>query len=51
MEHVLLEKLKVVYLVKKFPAFMEPETSLPCSKEPDTGPYCDPSASADIQTG
>jgi len=36
---VILEKLIVTQQVKKFPAFMEPECSLPCSQEPATGPH------------
>jgi hypothetical protein len=31
---VLLEKLIVAHLAKKFLIFMEPEDSLPCSQEP-----------------
>jgi hypothetical protein len=34
-----LEKLIVIQLVKKFPGFMEPEVSVPCSQDPTTGPY------------
>jgi hypothetical protein len=37
-----LEKLLVVQLVKKFPAFYENEESLPCSQEPVTGSYPEP---------
>jgi hypothetical protein len=36
---VLLEKLTVTQLVKKFPTFIKPESSLPCSQQPATGPY------------
>jgi hypothetical protein len=36
---VFLVELVVSQLLKKFPAFMEPENSLPCSQEPTTGPY------------
>jgi hypothetical protein len=35
----------VTQLVKKFPAFMEPEDSLPHSQEPATSPYPEPDAS------
>jgi hypothetical protein len=33
LSRVLLEKLTVTELVKKFPSFLEPEGSLPCSQE------------------
>jgi len=36
---VLLQKLIVAKLVKKLPAFIEPEDYLPCSQQPVTGPY------------
>jgi hypothetical protein len=40
---VLLEKLKVSHLVKKYIVFYAtPVVSLPFSQEPTTGPYCDP---------
>jgi len=38
-----LEKLTVTQPVKEHPAFpMEPESSLPCSQKPATGPYPEP---------
>jgi hypothetical protein len=37
---VLVEKLIVAQLPKMFPLFMQPEYSLPCSKETATGTYC-----------
>jgi hypothetical protein len=44
---VLFEKLIVIQLVKKYPAFsMEPESSLPCLQKPATGPYPEPSKSS-----
>jgi hypothetical protein len=36
---VLLEKLTVIHLVKKFPSFIKLEGSLQCSQIPTTGPY------------
>jgi len=41
----LLEKLTVTQLVKKFPAFMEHEGSLPCSQKSASGPYTEPDVS------
>ena len=43
---ILLEKLTVLQLVKKFPNFMETEGSLPHSQVPATCPYPDPSRSS-----
>ena len=42
----LLEKLTGLQLVKKFPAFMEPEGSSPHSQVPDTCPYPKPAQSS-----
>jgi hypothetical protein len=42
---VLLEKLTVTQLVKKFPPSMKPESSLSCSQEPTAGYYPEPDAS------
>ena len=42
----LLEKLTASHLVKKFPAFMEPEGSLPHSQVPSTCPYPEPARSS-----
>ena len=42
---VLLEKLTVGQLVKNFPAFSEPEDSLPHSQLPATSPYIEPTRS------
>ena len=39
---VLLQKLTGLWLVKKFPTFMEPEGSLPHSQVPTTRPYPQP---------
>jgi len=36
---VLLEKLTVTQLVKKFSTLMELKGSLPCSQDPAIGPY------------
>jgi hypothetical protein len=38
----LLEKMPIVQPLKNFPAFIEPEGSLPPSQEPSTGPYPEP---------
>jgi len=43
---VLLEKLTGFQLVKKFPAFMEPESSLPHSQVPAICPYPKPHRSS-----
>jgi len=37
-EHTHLEKLIFTQLVKKYPPFIEPEGSLPCSQQLLTGP-------------
>jgi hypothetical protein len=37
-----LDKLMVIYLVKKSPGFMWTEMSSPCLQEPITGPYLEP---------
>jgi len=37
--NVPFEKLIVAYMIKKFPNFMEPEGSLPCSQRPIIGTY------------
>jgi hypothetical protein len=42
----LLEKLTCFQLMKKFPAFMEPEGSLPPSEVPATCPYPEPARSS-----
>jgi len=39
-------ELTVTQLVKKFPPFMEPESSLPYSQQPATGSYPEPDASS-----
>ena len=43
---VLLEKLSGSQLVKKFPAFLEPECSSPYSQVPATCPYPEPTPSS-----
>ena len=43
---VLLEQLTASQLVKKFPAFMQPEGSFPHSQMPATCPYPEPSRSS-----
>ena len=45
-KRVLLEKLTCFQLMKKFPAFMEPEGSLPPSEVPATCPYPEPARSS-----
>jgi hypothetical protein len=42
---VLLQKLIVIQVVKKFMEIMEPEGSLPWSQETTSGTYCEPSES------
>jgi hypothetical protein len=42
----LLEKLPIVHLLKKFPAFYGTQGSSPCSQEPSTGPYPEPDRSS-----
>jgi len=39
MGRIFLEKLIVAQLVKKYPAFMEPEFSVLCSQQPATRTY------------
>jgi len=46
---VLLQKLTGSQLVKKFPALMEPEGSLPHSQVPETCPYPEPAQSSPYQ--
>jgi len=41
-----LEKLIITHMVKKFPTFIECASSLPCSQELLTAPYCEPHASS-----
>jgi hypothetical protein len=43
---VFLEKLTVLQLFKKFPTFMEPESSLPYSQVPATCPYPEPASTS-----
>jgi len=45
MQHSPSKRSQVTQLVKKFPAFMEPEGSLLCSKEPTVGLHPEPDAS------
>jgi len=40
--------LIVTQLVKKFPAFYQTQSPLPCSKEPATGHYPEPDASSPL---
>jgi hypothetical protein len=43
---LLFQKLIVTKPVKKYPFFMEPEGSLPCSQKSATGPYPEPAESS-----
>jgi hypothetical protein len=36
---ILFEKLNVTQLIKKYPFFMDPEGSSPCSQKPASGLY------------
>jgi hypothetical protein len=46
MQHSLSPESKLLQLVKKFSAFMEPESSLPQSQVPATCPYPEPARSS-----
>jgi len=46
MEQSSSENTSATQIFKKFPAFMEPEVSLSCSKEPATGHYIEPDESS-----
>jgi hypothetical protein len=43
---ILFEQLIVTQILEKYPFFMEPEGSLPCSQKPATGPYPEPAESS-----
>jgi len=45
MEHSPYSETKY-HSFKKFPAFSEPEGSLPCTQQPTTGSYIEPHASS-----